>query len=593
VNILGLNAFHGDASAALLVDGQLVAALEEERLNRIKHWAGFPAEALRACLTMGGVDQVEHVAISRDPRAHFWSKVARVMTRPGDWSRLTSRAKNTVEVARLAGRLNASGMANADRARVHFVEHHRAHLASAFFASPFDEAAVVSIDGFGDYSSVMWGVGRGNHIDVRGCVRFPHSLGQFYTAFTQLLGFPKYGDEYKMMGLSAYGKPRFASQVRDVVRVEGDQVRLNLDYFVHHSKGVEMTWDGGEPVIGPIYSQKMIDVFGAPRPHRNELGHHHADLAASVQLVLEECYFALLNEVQKRTGLKRVCLAGGVALNCVANGMIFDRTSFEDIYVQPAAHDAGTSIGAALHVHHEVLNQPRGFVMRHVLYGPKYSDAEIVRELNAGGVSSERLDEQELIDRTARELANGKVVGWFQGRMEFGPRALGGRSILADPRRKDMKDILNARIKLREPFRPFCPSVLAERAGDYFETDYPSPFMVQAYKIKPHQRALIPAVTHEDGTGRLQTVERGVNPLYWKLLNRFGELSGVPILINTSFNENEPIVNTPAQALDCFLRTKMDALCIGSFLLVKSPADTVSGKHDSEPAFAAANAGTV
>ena len=570
MNILGLNAFHGDASAALLVDGQLLAALEEERLNRIKHWAGFPAQALRACLMIGGVSQVEHVAISRDPRAHFWRKVARVMARPGDWGRLTSRARNTVEVARLASRLNASGIANADRARVHFVEHHRAHLASAFFASPFDEAAVVSIDGFGDYSSVMWGVGRGTHIDVRGRVQFPHSLGQFYTAFTQLLGFLQYGDEYKMMDLSAYGKPRFAAQVRDVVRVEGDQVRLNLDYFVHHTTGVEMTWDGGEPTIGPIYSQKMIDVFGAPRARGSELGHRTADLAASVQLVLEECYFALLNEVQKRTGMKRVCLAGGVALNCVANGMIFDKTPFEELYVQPAAHDAGTSIGAALHVHHEVLNQPRGFVMRHVLYGPRYSDAEIQRVLNIGTLDYDCLDEDELIDRTARELADGKVVGWFQGRMEFGPRALGGRSILADPRRKDMKDILNARIKLREPFRPFCPSVLAECAGEYFETDYPSPFMVQAYKIKPRQRARIPAVTHEDGTGRLQTVERDVNPLYWKLLKRFGELSGVPILINTSFNENEPIVNTPAQALDCFLRTKMDALAIGSFLLVKS-----------------------
>jgi carbamoyltransferase len=533
---------------------------------------------------MGGVEQVEQVAISRDPKAHFWSKVARVVTRPGDWSRLSSRAKNTVEVAKLAGRLSASGIGNSNRPRVHFVEHHRAHLASAFFASPFDEAAVVSIDGFGDYSSVMWGVGRGNHIDVRGCVRFPHSLGQFYTAFTQLLGFPKHGDEYKMMGLSAYGKPRFAAQVRDVVRVEGDQVRLNLDYFVHHSEGVEMTWDGGEPVIGPIYSQKMIDVFGAPRAPRSELGHRHADLAASVQLVLEECYFALLNEVHKRTGLKTVCLAGGVALNCVANGMIFDRTPFKELYVQPAAHDAGTSIGAALHVHHEVLNQRRGFVMRHVLYGPQYNNAEIERELSGQGLTCERLDESELIDRTARELADGKVVGWFQGRMEFGPRALGGRSILADPRRKDMKDTLNARIKLREPFRPFCPSVLAEAAADYFETDYPSPFMVQAYKIKPQQRTKIPAVTHEDGTGRLQTVERDVNPLYWRLLKRFGELSGVPILINTSFNENEPIVNTPAQAVDCFLRTKMDALAIGSFLLVKTAAGTVVRKGESEPA---------
>jgi carbamoyltransferase len=587
MKILGLNAFHGDASAALLVDGHLIAALEEERLNRIKHWAGFPELAARACLREAQTGELDHVAISRDPRAHFWSKLARVLTRPGDWRRLSSRAKNTVEVARLARRLSASGIATTERVGVHFVEHHRAHLASAFFASPFDQAAVVSIDGFGDFSSVMWGIGRGNHIDVRGCVRFPHSLGQFYTAFTQLLGFSKYGDEYKMMGLSAYGEPRFASQVRDVVRVEGDQVRLNLGYFVHHTAGVEMTWDGGEPVLGPIYSQKMVDVFGPARVPRSEMYSRHADLAASVQTVLEECYFALLNEVYARTKLKKVCLAGGVALNCVANGMIFDRTPFEDVYIQPAAHDAGTSIGAALHVWHEVLNQPRGFVMRHVYYGPEYSDAEIEREL-VGGLHYERLDESQLIDCTAREIATGKIVGWFQGRMEFGPRALGARSILADPRRKDMKDILNARIKFREHFRPFCPSVLAEAAGEYFERDYPSPFMVQAYKIKPEQRDRIPAVTHQDGTGRLQTVERDVNPRYWKLLNRFAELSGVPILVNTSFNENEPIVNTPAEALDCFLRTNMDGLAIGSFLALKAQNAT---HGDTARVFAEANAG--
>jgi carbamoyltransferase len=570
MNILGLNAFHGDASAALLVDGRLAFALEEERLNRIKHWAGFPALAAQACLAGADPARLEHVAISRDPRAHFWTKVARALRRPGDWRRTTSRARNTVEVARLATGLRVAGIPGGRRVRTHFVEHHRAHLASAFFASPFDQAAVVSIDGFGDFSSVMWGVGRGNQIEVRGSVQFPHSLGQFYTAFTQLLGFPKYGDEYKMMGLSAYGTPRFARQVRDVVRVEGDQVRLNLDYFIHHSAGVEMTWGGGEPSIGSIYSRKMADVFGPARVPAAKLEQRHADLAASVQIVLEDCYFALLNTVHERTGLKTVCLAGGVALNCVANGMIFERTPFEDVYIQPAAHDAGTSIGAALHVWHQVLGQPRGFVMRHVYYGPEYSVAEIERELTRCGLEPTRHDEDQLIDSTARELADGKIVGWFQGRMEFGPRALGARSILADPRRHDMKDILNARIKFREPFRPFCPSVLAEATGEFFETSYPSPFMVQAYKIRPEQRNLIPAVTHQDGTGRLQTVERDVNPLYWKLLKRFGELSGVPILINTSFNDNEPIVNTPAQAIDCFLRTNMDGLAIGSCLVLKA-----------------------
>ena len=570
MKILGLNAFHGDASAALLAGGQLAAAVEEERFNRIKHWAGFPALAAKACLSGLEPGDLQHVAISRDPRAHFWTKIARVLSRPGGWGRLASRAKNTVQVAGLARQLSASGIANPDRVRIHFVEHHRAHLASAFFVSPFEEAAVLSIDGFGDFSSVMWGVGRGNQIQILGSVQFPHSLGQFYTAFTQLLGFPKYGDEYKMMGLSAYGEPRFAQEVRDVVRVEDDRVRLNLDYFVHHSDGVEMTWEGGEPALGPLYSSKMTEVFGPARIPRTELEQRHADLAASVQMVLEERYFSLLNAVYERTGLKKVCLAGGVALNCVANGMIFDRTPFEDVYIQPAAHDAGTSIGAALHVWHQVLNQPRAFEMRHVYYGPEYSDVEIERDLAARGVKYRRLEDDELIIATASQIAEGRIVGWFQGRMEFGPRALGNRSILADPRRKDMKDILNARIKFREPFRPFCPSVLAEAAGDYFETDYPSPFMVQAYKIKPEQRDRIPAVTHEDGTGRLQTVERDVNPRYWKLLKRFGELSGVPILINTSFNENEPIVNTPAEALDCFLRTNMDALAIGSFLLLKS-----------------------
>ena len=580
MNVLGINAFHGDASAARLQDGMLVAALEEERLNRVKHWAGFPALSARACLE--GIDSgdLQHVAISRDPKAHFWAKLGRLATRPGDWKRTLSRAKNTVDVARLGARLGEAGITNPAGVKLHFVEHHRAHLASAFFASPFEEAAVVSIDGFGDGSSVMWGVGRGNQIDVRGSVSFPHSLGLFYTAVTQFLGFPKYGDEYKMMGLSAYGTPRFAAKVRDIVRVEGDQVRLNLDYFIHHSQGVEMTWDGGEPSLGNVYSHKFVDVFGPARVPGRELLSHHTDLAASAQLVLEECYFALLNEVHKRTQMKAVCLAGGVALNCVANGMIFDRTPFTDVYVQPAAHDGGTSIGAALHVWHQTLKKPRGYVMRHVYLGPEYSDTQVEADLRSAGVARERLTQQQLVDDTARELADGRIVGWFQGRMEFGPRALGGRSILADPRRMDMKNTLNARIKLREPFRPFCPSVLAEATGEYFETDYPSPFMVQAYKIRPEQRKRIPAVTHEDGTGRLQTVEKDVNPLYWSLLKRFGELSGVPILINTSFNENEPIVNTPAQAIDCFMRTNMDVLSIGSFIARKPAvaADLQVGK---------------
>ncbi len=566
MNILGLNAFHGDSSAALLVNGKLLAAVEEERFNRIKHWAGLPLLAIEHCLRR---EAPNHVAISRDPRAHIVNKLLRLAMQPQSWHRIASRAGNRARVTRVADELKTAGLTNS-QTQFHFVEHHRAHLASAFFCSPFEEAAVISVDGFGDFSSVMWGVGKGNKIEVRGSVRYPHSLGLFYTAFTQFLGFPKYGDEYKMMGLSAYGEPRFVEQVRDVVRTKGDQVRLNLDYFTHHTEGVDMNWEGGEPTLGAVYSARMDDVFGEPRAARGEIEQRHMDLAASVQAVLEENYLGLLNHIQRQTGQKTVCLAGGVALNCVANGMISTRTNFRDVYIQPAAHDAGTAIGAALYVQHQILGQPRSFVMRHVYYGREYTDSEVLKSLKDAGACWNKYQEDELVNRTVDQIADGAIVGWFQGRMEFGPRALGNRSILADPRRHDMKDILNNRIKYRETFRPFCPSILAESVGEYFESDSPSPFMVMAYKIKPEQRDRIPAVTHGDGTGRLQTVEKDVNPLYWKLIRRFGDVTGVPVLLNTSFNENEPIVNTPTQAIDCFLRTRMDVLAIGSYFLLKS-----------------------
>lgn len=568
MNIIGINAFHGDSAAALLSDGLLVAAIEEERLLRVKHWAGLPALSIRECLRVCGPEAVEHVAISRNPRAHLWRKLLRIGTTPRKWDRVSERGRNSLRVVRFVDELGAAGI-NLEGARTHFVEHHRAHMASAFFCSPFDRAAVVSVDGFGDFSSVMWGVGQGNKIYVRGSVLFPHSLGIFYTAFTQFLGFPKYGDEYKMMGLAAYGQPSFVDQVRKVVRVSDGQVQLDLSYFVHHTLGVDMTWDGAEPVVGRIFSERMSEFFGAPRVPRSEVTQRDADLAASVQAVLEENYFALLNHVQAQTGEFNLCLAGGVALNCAANGKLAEKTRFRNFYVQPAAHDAGTSIGAALYAQHQILNQPRKFVMDHAYHGPEYTDAEIAEELEGTGVVFERCSEDDLVSRTAHAIADGKIVGWFQGRMEFGPRALGNRSILADPRSQQMKDTLNSRIKYREPFRPFCPSVLAEASGEYFEDDSPAPFMVTAFRIKPHQRARIPAVTHADGTGRLQTVDRASNRLYWKLIKQFGDITGVPILLNTSFNENEPIVTTPHEALDCFLRTQMDVLAMGSYFMVK------------------------
>jgi len=587
-NILGLNAWHGDSSAALLINGQLAMAVEEERFNRIKHWAGLPVHAAAACLAETDTFAVGHIAISRDPRAHLLSKLLRAGLRPSQWARTAGRAANGIAVSRTKPSLEKAGLSGVANARFHFVEHHRAHMASAFFPSPFEEAAVISVDGFGDFSSVMWGIGRGHKIEVKGGVRFPHSLGLFYTAFTQFLGFPKYGDEYKMMGLSTYGTPRYLKEVRDIVRIEGDQIRLNLDYFRHHSEGVEMSWEGGEPALGRAWSQKFISKFGEPRISRSEITERDMDLAASAQAVLEEIYFALLNHVQKATGLKAVALAGGVALNCVANGMIFEKTGFRDVYVQPAAHDAGTSIGAALHVWHQVLNNPGRHQMRHVYYGTQYSDDEILNAIEASGADYQRMSEDALVARTAREIAAGNVVGWYQGRMEFGPRALGNRSILADPRRSEMKDILNSRIKRRESFRPFCPSVLAEKTGEYFESSYTSPFMTMAYKIRPHQQERLAAVTHLDGTGRLQTVEKDVNPIYWKLINEFGKISGVPVLLNTSFNENEPIVDTPHQALDCFLRTRMDVLVMGPWFL--SRADN-QPRNAERPALATSGVG--
>ena len=571
MNVLGLNAFHGDSAAALLRDGKFTFAIEEERLNRIKHWAGFPALACAACLD--GVDRaaVRHVAIGRDIRANFWRKVGWVASHPSALGQAASRYRNRGEVESLPQRMRQLGLTDA---RVHYVEHHHAHLASAFLASPFDEGAVVSIDGFGDFSSAMWGVGRGNRIDIRGAVTFPHSLGIFYSAFTQILGFPNYGDEYKMMGLAAYGSPVFAPAIRKVVSVRGDQIRLNLDYFVHHTTGAEMTWDNSAPVIAPLYSARMADEFGPVRTPASEPEPKDADLAASVQMVFEEVCFAFLRYVQRETGMKNLAYAGGVALNCAANGKLFAHTPFTGLYIPPAANDAGIAMGVALHVAHQILGQPRGESMNHAYFGSEFSDTEIREVLTAAGAAFEEFEEAALLRETAAQIANGKIVGWFQGRMEFGPRALGNRSILADPRRPEMKDILNHRIKRRESFRPFCPSLLAEATANWFEIDYPSPFMVQAYPFLPKVRPQVPAVVHADGTGRLQTVEKDANPRYWKLLQEFGRLTGIPLLINTSFNENEPIVSSPAEALSCFLRTDMDLLVAGKFMLKKPDAQT-------------------
>jgi carbamoyltransferase len=571
--ILGLNAYHGDAAAALVVDGELVAAAEEERFSRVKHVAGFPALAAAWCLEQAdiGPSDLDHVAVGRNPRANIGHKVVRTLLRPTSPRFLLARAQNAARIHDVREQLEEA-LAEPVRAQLHHVEHHQAHVASAFFVSPFDEAAVLSVDGFGDFASTMLAVGRGSSFRVLERVLFPHSLGILYAAVTQWLGFPKYGDEGKVMGLAPYGTPRFADALGRVAHPDGELFELGLDFFVHDKEGVDMTWDAGTPTIGRLYSDRLVELLGAARAPDAELTALHEDVAASLQAVLEEVYLHLVRTLWERSRIPRICLAGGVALNAVANGRIRPETPFEEVFVQPAAGDSGTAVGAAYYVWNQELGGSRGFVMDHAYFGPVYDDDAVSEVLAVAGLEAERLDDDALVAYTAERIAAGDVVGWFQGRMEFGPRALGNRSIVADPRREDMKDILNARIKHREPFRPFAPSILAEATADWFEQDYPSPFMVLIYKTRADKRERIPAVNHVDDTGRLQTVEERLNPRYYRLIKEFERLTGVPILLNTSFNENEPIVMTPAEAVDTFQKTHMDVLVIGNHVVSRSPA---------------------
>ena len=582
MNILGINAYHGNASAAIVCEGRLVAAVVEERFNRVKYAAGFPAQAIRYCLKEAGLTlaEIDHVAVPRDPYARLATKLFYA-------ARMPSFARERAKVlARFTGIPEALSVAfDSDpkklTAKFHRVEHHQAHLASSFFVSPFERAALLSADGLGDFASTMWGTGNGSHMNIDGAVAFPHSLGLFYSAVTQYLGFPKFGDEYKVMGLAAYGEPEQMEAFRKIVRFDarsnGNGFRLGLDYFTHHRTGPEMSWAEADktPTLGKMFSEEMPMRLGPARAAEEPLEQRHRNLAASLQARLEEVYLGMLKKLGERTGLKAVCLAGGVAFNCVANGKIFDATPFEKVYVHPAAGDAGLAVGAAYYVWHQKLGKPRSFVMDHAYWGPGYSREEIRRAIDSNGIAQKgfrvaELPEQELVRRTAATIADGKILGWFQGRCEWGPRALGNRSIVADPRRPEMKEMLNRRIKHRESFRPFAPSILAEATGDYFEKSHPSPFMTLAYPVRTEKRGAIPAPTHVDGTGRLQTVTREANPRYQALISAFRDLTGVPVVLNTSFNDNEPIVCRPEEALDCFLRTQMDTLVLGDFLITNS-----------------------
>jgi carbamoyltransferase len=601
--ILGLNAYHGDSSACLVRDGQLVAAVEEERFRRVKHWAGFPSESIRYCLEAAGVslEAVDYIALNSNSKASLLKKIGYTLSQKPDLGFVLDRIKNRKKRDNVVGELANAFPGSSFQGRVVPVEHHLAHLVSAHVVSPFAESVCVSVDGFGDFSSAAWGVGRGSDIEISHRVHFPHSLGIFYQAITQFIGFPHYGDEYKVMGLAPYGKPAYLNLMREVVQVNSDGTyALNPRYFVHHKQGVQYEWEGGVPVVGRLFSVEMEQLFGfAARGKGEPLADRHRDLAHSAQAMYEEAFFTLLEAAHALHGIDTLTLAGGCGMNSVANGKVYRRSPFKRMYIQSAAGDAGGAIGAAFYV----WNRERGvsltrptphpasghplpegegvntekFVMDHAYWGPEFSVAQIraVLDGQAGalaeaGCSVEFVDgEDALCRRTAEAVAQGKVIGWFQGRMEWGPRALGNRSIVCDPRRADMKDILNLKIKRRESFRPFAPSILREQVIDWFEEEDDVPFMMQVFQIREEKRKEIPAVTHVDGSGRLQTVHRDTNPRYYRLIEAFRDISGVPIVLNTSFNENEPVVCRPEEALACFLRTKMDVLVLGNFYIAR------------------------
>jgi carbamoyltransferase len=572
MNILGINAFHGDASAALVQNGQLIAAVEEERFNRIKHWAGFPTESIRYCLETASINitELDHIAISSNPKANLTQKLRFTIEQRPTLSSLLDRFNKQSKSASIQEHLAKAGQCqpNEIRAQIHNLEHHTTHLSSTFLISPFAEAALLSIDGMGDFVSTLMAAGKGNDFTYFSRTHFPHSLGYLYNAITLYLGFPNYGDEYKVMGLAPYGEPEYFEAFRRIIYSTPTGFELNLDYFTHHLQGINMTWDNGAPIVHPFHSTELEKLLGPSREPKEELTQKHQNIATSLQAITEEIIFHLLNLLHQKCPSDNLCLSGGVAMNSVANGKITQQTPFKNVYVPVGAADNGTSLGAAFYVWNHTLKNPRNFVLEHAYWGSEFSDAECLASIQSHPeLIVKQLEKLELLNTVADALCDGKVVGWFQGRMEFGARALGNRSLLADPRRTDMRDIINLKIKFREKFRPFAPSILEEQVSEYFELSAPAPFMEKVYKIKPEKQYLIPAVTHVDGTGRLQSVNHKTNCLYWELIQTFFKKTGMPIVLNTSLNENEPIVRTPEEAIQCFLRTHMDVLVLGSYYI--------------------------
>jgi carbamoyltransferase len=591
MHVLGVSCYFHDAAAALLRDGQLIAAAEEERFSRKKHDYEFPQQAIDFCLRTGGITgaDLDHVVFFEKPFVKFERLLLSSLQTFPRSHRVFRESMITWLGDKLWVKHLIQKRLGIPESKLLFSEHHLSHAASSFYCSPFEEAAILTVDGVGEWTTASIGVGRGTDIRLLKEIRFPHSLGLLYSAFTAFLGFEVNEGEYKVMGMAPFGTPRYVDRVQKLIRVSADgSFELDMDYFCfHHS-------------TDRTFNEKFEALFGAPRDPRASFfttssgyppyfgarpasfealardNQHYADIAASIQAVTEDVLLSLARAAHRETGLTRLCMAGGCALNSVANGRILRETPFEELYIQPAAGDGGGAVGAALYGYHAVLGKPRRFVMEHAAWGEAHTPDATERFLQERGIDYQRLEpEEKLLERVVDGLVDGKVVGWCQGRFEWGPRALGHRSILADPRRSDMKDIVNTKIKFREPFRPFAPSVLAERAGDYFDLPdpprhYPARFMLYVVGVRPGRQALLPAITHVDGTGRLQTVRRETDPRYHGLIETFGQATGVPVVLNTSFNlKGEPIVNTPAEAFATFSQSGMDMLVLGDCVIEK------------------------
>lgn len=573
--VLGINAFHAGASAALVIDGRLVVAIAEERLNRVKYYGGFPAKAIKTCLDYAGIEfsNIEHVAIGRDSSANRRKKMEYVVKHP-------LMLPNLLKIKSARGKLDALDVLIAQECSVpteelrfeeYAVEHHLAHTASAFFTSGWEHAAGITIDGSGDFVTCMMSECSGREIRPVHRIYVPNSLGSLYTMICQFIGYTKYGDEGKVMGLAPLGKGAYQDEFQEMIQFNRGKISLNAKYFRPFGANQGMRIDGqGQMVLSRHFTDYMIERFGEPREPHSEITQRDMDLAYGLQQRFEEIYFDLLNYLHGLVANDKVAMAGGCALNSVANGKIFDQTPFKQTSIQPAAGDEGLAVGSALYVSHSILKEGLNECLPNAYLGGEYSDEEIEAALKRDGLPYKRLEREYLLAETVDAIVAGKVVGWFQGRSEWGPRALGNRSILCHPGFNGMKDILNSRIKRRESFRPFAPVVLVERTAEIFEHDHPSPFMLHVYKIREEWRERLNAVNHVDDTGRLQTVSRDENPLYYDLITRFYAQSGIPVLLNTSFNENEPIVETYEEAIDCYQRTKMDVLVLGSFICRKS-----------------------